>query len=371
MSEVRFVTLCTRSRLAEAAVLARSLDAVHPGVPRLLVLVERDAQISDRACGWEVLPVDSLALPGGARFLFQYAPFELCCALKPYVLEAALALPGTRGAVYLDGDMLALAPFLDLIEAAWREADVWLTPHLHTLAPAPDFSPFLHAGAYNAGFLAVLDKPAGRFFLRWFRERLEKECIRDFRRGIFDDQKWLDLAAATCPGVRSLGSPGLNAGHWNLHEHRFDERADGSLWLNGAVPLSLFHFSGLAADALTRHGSAQPPPAIQSLAARYRQSLAVQRSLFPAEAFYSLGRFADGTPILPPHREAVRLGKTRVADPFLARGEVEAASAGLMPPVADGEEALEADAALRRLRAHPVIGRVWRFWKTWVNNDLP
>jgi hypothetical protein len=40
-------------------------------------------------------------------------------------------------------------------------------------------------------------------------------------------------------------------------------------------------------------------------------------------------------------------------------------------PAGSFAEAVEADARLRRIRAHPVIGRVWRFWKRWVNHDLP
>jgi hypothetical protein len=372
MSTVRFVTLSTRSRLAESAVLARSLEAVHPGVPRLLVLVEREVTANDRTCGWEVLPVGSLALPGGPRFLFQYPPFELCCALKPYALAAALALPGTAGAVYLDGDMLAVAPFLDLVEAAWRDADVWLTPHLHTPAPAPDYAPLLHTGSYNAGFLAVAGGVEGRRFLDWLRERLARDCVQDFRNGLFVDQKWLDLAVALFPGVRPLAYAGLNLGHWNLHEHRFEECSDGSILLDGVVPLALFHFSGLTPDGLSRHGAGGAvPPSILALADRYRRAVAFKASTFHREAPYTYGRYADGAPIPPAHREAVRLGRSAAADPFRARSDLEAASAGLVPPLPNGTEALAADLQLRRLLAHPLIGRVWRFWKHWVNHDLP
>jgi hypothetical protein len=372
MNRIRLVTVCTRSRLAEAAVLARSLEAVHPGVPRLLVLVEREKLPSDEACGWDIRLAESLPIPNGPRFLFQYPPFELCCALKPFALDAALRLPETGGAVYLDGDMFALAPFLDLIEAAWVDADVWLTPHLHTGAPAPDYEPFHHLGSYNAGFQAVANRPDGLRFLQWFQERLARDCMQDFRNGLFVDQKWLDLAAATCSGVRPLAYRGINTGHWNLHEHQFEERANGAIWMDGSVPLALFHFSGLASDVLSRYGTlATTSSAILALADRYRRALAAQAARFPVDAPYTFGRFSDGSPVLPAHREAVRLGKTLAPDPFRARAEVEHAAVGVTPPVPNCAKGLEADLHLRRLRAHPVIGRVWRFWKHWVNHDLP
>jgi hypothetical protein len=371
MNGVRIVTVCTRSRLADAAVLADSLEAFHPGVPRLLFLAERDIQPGDPGCGWQVRPAASLSMTDPDRFLFQYPPFELCCSLKPFALEAALNGPGVTGAVYLDGDMLVLAPFLDAVEAAWRDADVWLTPHLATVSPAPAMSNLLHTGSYNAGFLAVRAAPDGRQFLKWLQARMARDCVQDFASGLFVDQKWLDLAAAVCPGVRSLHHPGLNTGHWNLHEQTFEARGNDVL-IDGARPLMLFHFSGLTKAALSRHGAgSEAPPAIALLAARYRQAIAEQRKRWRADAPYTGGCFSDGMPILPAHREAVRLGLVSATDPFAARAEVEKTAAGLTAPARSFAEAVEADARLRRIRAHPVIGRIWRFWKRWVNHDLP
>ncbi len=371
MSDVRFVTVSTRSRLAEAAVLAASLEAVHPGVGRLLFLAEREVRPSDRSCGWEVRPVAALPLPEPARFLFQYPAFELCCALKPYALEAGLAGGERGGAVYLDGDMLALAPFLDLVEAAWQDADVWLTPHLRTLKPSVSFPTLLQTGAYNAGFLAVRDGVDGRRFLRWFQERTARDCIQDFREGLFVDQKWLDLAAAVCPGVRPLRYPGINVGHWSLHEFTFEEQASGAILVDGKERVDLFHFSGLGERSLSRHSTLPVPAAIGRLAAGYREKREAQRVRFGAQEPYTLGLFADGATILPAHREAVRTGRCEAADPFSARDTVERDSVGAAPPARSGEAVFEADRQLRRLRVHPVIGRVWRFWKQWVNHELP
>lgn len=372
MSEaIRLVTICTRSRLAEAAVFAGSLDRVHPGVPRTLYLAEREVTAEDRACGWTVRPASALPVPDPERFLFQYMPLQLCCALKPFALEAELREPGAAGAVYVDGDMLALAPFLDGVEAAWREADVWLTPHLRKPLPASNDYPLLRMGAYNAGFMAVRGASDGLSFLRWLQPRLARDCVRDLEHGLFDDQKWLDLAAV-CPGVRPWRQAGINVGHWNLHEHVFADQAGGGILMDGTTPLALFHFSGLTPEALSRHAVSAPvPPPIQALAGRYRAELSEKRARFPGDARYSFGGFDDGSLILPVHREAVRQGSVKTVRPFGARAEVEAAATGMCPPAGSYEEAAAGDIQLRRLRTHPVIGRVWRFWKRWVNHDLP
>lgn len=372
MSEaIRLVTVGTRSRLAEAAVLADSLERLHPGAPRFLYLAERGIADTDHACGWSVRPATALPLPDAERFLFQYPPLQLCCALKPFALADVLREPGAPGAVYLDGDMLALAPFLDRIETAWREADVLLTPHLCRPSPPEAAYPMLRMGVYNGGIMAVRNSRNGDAFLRWLQGCLARDCVRNFTAGLFDDQKWLDLAAAVCDGVRPLRDPGLNAGHWNLHERAFQERPEG-LWLEDAGPLALFHFSGLAPDTLSRHApAADVPPAIAALANRYREALARHRIRFPDTAAYSFGAFADGTPIQPLHREAVRQGRATADRPFAARRAVEAAAADLTLPAGTAEEAAAAETQLRRLQAHPAIGRVWRFWKRWINHDLP
>jgi hypothetical protein len=159
---------------------------------------------------------------------------------------------------------------------------VWLTPHLHKLSPAPAFPTFLLTGSYNAGFIAVRNAVDGRQFLSWLQARVARECVRDFSSGLFVDQKWLDLAAAVCPGVRPLRYPGLNAGHWNLHEFSFETRGDDVL-IDGVVRLALFHFSGLTPDALSRHGSVNDvPPAIAALTERYGKLLEVRTEVLRA-----------------------------------------------------------------------------------------
>lgn len=87
---IHFVAIATRSHLAQAAVLAQSLHRVHPDVPRTLFLVEPTIEPCDTDSGWSIRLASQLPLPEPRRFMFQYTPFQLCCALKPFALEAVM-----------------------------------------------------------------------------------------------------------------------------------------------------------------------------------------------------------------------------------------------------------------------------------------
>ena len=68
-----------------------------------------------------------------------------------------------------------------------------LAPHL--LRPGNidmEISSLAH-GAYNLGFLAVSRAENSARFLQWWAERLFLYCYDDKSRGIFTDQKWIDL----------------------------------------------------------------------------------------------------------------------------------------------------------------------------------
>jgi hypothetical protein len=51
-------------------------------------------------------------------------------------------------------------------------------------------------GIYNLGFCALRDTSQTRRVVAWWGRRLENDCVIDFARGIFVDQKWADYFPA-------------------------------------------------------------------------------------------------------------------------------------------------------------------------------
>jgi hypothetical protein len=110
----------------------------------------------------------------------------------------------------------------------------------------------LLAGTFNAGFLGV--GRDGIAFLRWWAERLAEDCRVDPQRGLYADQRWLDLAPGLVPDAHVSRDPGLNLGYWDL-PNRQVEGGPGAYTVRGA-PLRCFHFGGFdpeRPDVLSLH----------------------------------------------------------------------------------------------------------------------
>jgi GT2 family glycosyltransferase len=319
------VTTSTRSRLAEVAVLAKSLERHHPGQRLTCYLVEDGVRASDAvAANLDVGDLKELDLPDHERFCFQYPPFELCCAIKPFAMLREFD-NGADRVVYIDGDMFVCAPFLDSLDHA--QHDVLLTPHLGCAERETDYAYFLRAGTHNAGFLSAVNTAGARAMLSWWADRTETLCFHDYVAGVFADQSWLSLGSAIFDGVGRLPDAGINVGHWNVNEHDYRE-VGGSIAADDGTVLRVFHFSGFAYPGLTRHPSVMEtiPPAIESLAAQYGNLLSDARRVSSPDEPYTFSRYEDGTPIEASAREAVRSGVASSQHPFADRAAIEDAA---------------------------------------------
>jgi hypothetical protein len=243
-SALRICTAIAQNFLPHARVLAESIAEHHPGC-RLDVLVV-DAPEPETMFGepFRRVSPSELALPREElhRRLTLYDTAALLSSLRSPLLAGCLAR-GSGPVLYLDADMLVLGSLADVGELIARHGIV-LTPHATVPLPfrAGGYGPeqtFLRAGVFNGGFLGV--SPAAVDFLAWRDERVARDCVVAFDRGIFLGQAWLALVPALFDhhvlrdrGVNLLG-PGLGADD-------LDWRGDRP-WI-GETPVRLFHFGG-------------------------------------------------------------------------------------------------------------------------------
>ena len=103
--------------------------------------------------------------------------------------------------------------------------------------------------------------PEGRRFASWWSQRLEKYCHDDLPRGLFTDQKWVDLAPCFFDGVKILRSPAFNVATWNIANRKATGSLEEGIFVNGE-PLGFYHFSGFdSGDQITmlsRYGADSP-----------------------------------------------------------------------------------------------------------------
>ena len=253
--------------IPKARVLANSIKRLHPELVFHLVL----SDTPPAGFRIEAEPFDSLILvtdlgiPNVESWIFQHTLVEVSTAVKGPALQKILALPGCSAAFYFDPDIVVLSK-LDGLIREFKSGSVLLTPHLtapETTVEAildNEFSVLRH-GIYNLGFVGVKNSPHGNAFAAWWSDRLLDYCFDDMPRGIFTDQRWVDIAPAAFDGIRILRSPVYNVATWNLTHRQVGGSLKDGLTVNG-LPIVFYHFSGFdsgaQAEMLKKYGSSMP-----------------------------------------------------------------------------------------------------------------
>ena len=324
-------TIVAKNYLPYARVLMRSVAEHHPEWPRIVILTDRiDGYFDPRQENFEVVPSADLRIPRSPWFHFKYSVLELSTAVKPYAFEHLFEKHGFDRIIYLDPDIRVYSPLRKIGEALeW--ANVALTPHL--TGPLEDGKrpaelDILRSGTYNLGFIGIARRPEATTFLQWWQERLYDHCVVDLARGIFVDQRWIDLVPGMFDGVSIVRDAGYNVAYWNL-SHRIISHSATGYEVAGA-PLAFFHFSGYDAgqpDKLSRHQNRfrmeDLSEATQHLLRSYREELLSAGYLTCRKWPYAFGSFQNGVSIpdigRPLHHEAPEVVHT-IEDPFSERG---------------------------------------------------
>ena len=240
-----FLLGCVQELSRTVRVLAESIRAHHADA-RVFVLVldHPDGYFQPATEGYTVVTMAEVFGGEANRFQFQYAPFELSCAAKPYLLAYLIKKYKAAKVVYFDGDMMVLDNMQQL-ELLLDRSSIVLTPHL-TAPYEDDKNPtelaIIRAGTFNLGFIALAKGKTATAFLDWWKKRLDRDCIRDQAQGLDCDQKWVNLVPGFYDDVLILRDPGYNVAYWNLHCRTLKAR-QGKFTANGS-PCYFFHFSG-------------------------------------------------------------------------------------------------------------------------------
>ena len=216
-------TIIAKNYLPFARVLMSSLRVSSPGVLPIVILVDHIDGFFDPAReDFDLVLSEALPIPDSLWFHFKYTTLELSTAVKPFALEYIFERYSVDQVLYFDPD-IAVYSDLDVLTAALRHSSVILTPHLTSPlmdGRRPTDLDILRSGSYNLGFIGISRCAEAARFLQWWKTRLYDQCVVDLPRGLFVDQRWIDLVPGLFSDVGILRNPGLNVAYWNL-SHRF------------------------------------------------------------------------------------------------------------------------------------------------------
>ncbi len=305
--------------------------AIHaPKADRWLGLCDMPESADWTRESFKVMGLDELSLPDPASFLFKYTLLELSTAIKPYIIEA-LARRGYQRIIYFDPDIRLYHP-LDLLWHLLRDHEVVLTPHItegYRDDKRPGDREILQCGTYNLGFAAFQWTPETEKFIHWWQAKLADDCVVDFTKGLFVDQKWMEFAPSFVANTRICRHPGWNVAYWNLPSRTLVRQ--GEQYTVNGEPLVFYHFSGFHPDRgvfsnyQDRFTLDSLPPAVTQLTTGYTEEL--KRHGYPATANQrcALNEFAGGVRIPDGarriYRENISSLRERFPDPWRADAE--------------------------------------------------
>ncbi|WP_339698742.1 glycosyl transferase [Algoriphagus aquimarinus] len=241
-------TLCSNNYLAHAASLGDSILRFDPDTKFIIGLVDRkDPQIDySQFSDFEIIPCFDLGYSEFDDMLSRYNIIEFNTAVKPFYFEYLfLTRPEVERIYYIDPDIIFYQSISNL-EASWDGASALLTPNLLYLPEKTvrgELASLKH-GINNLGFVGIARSDEGKKIISWWKERLIHHCTLDKCRGIFVDQKWMDIAALFFTEIKSVKHPGWNMAWWNLSERKLKKEGDTYLVNSGDFRLIFFHFSG-------------------------------------------------------------------------------------------------------------------------------
>lgn len=298
-------TICARNYFAQALLLRESFMRQHPDHAFYVVLMDRvDAEFAAGYPDVRILWVEEINLPHFSAHSLRFDIIEFSTNVKAHCLLTFLEQH--QRVLYLDPDTYLfndLNPVYDELE----RSNIVVTPA--TTTPVrdghrPDDIEFLRVGVFNLGFIGVAATDESRRFLRWWSDRCLAEGFHETQSGLFVDQKWVNLAPCYFQGVCILKDPGVNMAPWNLHERQLSH-IEGTYWVNGEVPLRLFHFSSFdpnhpqtIAKRQTRFVEGERRDLTQLLDGYARELLAADYAGF-SQLEYSFDYFPGGEYISP------------------------------------------------------------------------
>jgi hypothetical protein len=299
--------------LPKARVLAETLKRQHPEARFHLVLADRLPQWLAAAPGPfdSITQVEQMPVDNVKGWIFQHSLVELCTAVKGEACRMLSRRYPNEPLFYFDPDIVVLGR-LDPLLAELARTDILLTPHL--LEPEDSLEAVLDNevcalkhGVYNLGFLGLAPTAEGRRFIDWWAKRLNTLCYNEVERGLFTDQRWIDLAPAFFPTVGIVRDPGCNVATWNLSRRKITGSLDQGLQANGR-PLLFFHFSGFDSGAqkimLDKFGG--DSPVLYQLRNWYVQECQRNGQDKFGRQSWSYGFFDNGAPITDEHRRIYR-----------------------------------------------------------------
>lgn len=234
-------TISTQSHLFKSQALLESV-AKYSQVDLFCLITDSEQQSGNYPFHTNTL--SDLKSEQAQKIKRKFKGDHLRWAMKPVYLKYLLEQEYEE-VIYVDNDVFFYdSP--DFLFEKLKTASFLLTPHFYKADPLKDQN-WLEAnyrvGLYNAGFIGVSKN--GIDILDWWTNCCLYNVKKAFWRGLFDDQKYLDLVPILFDNVEIVKHRGCNFAGWNSQSSNLTKNDKGQLVINGDS-LVFIHFAALS-----------------------------------------------------------------------------------------------------------------------------
>ena len=282
----------------KALVVATSIKEKCKNATFVLCLVEEKIpQFKELEVFDKIVLAKDLNIPDFKNFIFQYDIVEASTAVKGHLMTYLLENYPSQMCVYIDPDCQVFSPLVEL-EVVTTDKPIVVAPHLIEAGNVEMEISSLKHGVFNLGFLALKPCEESLKFTKWWGDRLYFYSHADSKRGLFTDQKWINLAPCFF-NVEILKHPGYDFATWSFMERKLNQK-ENEFTVNGQ-PLRFVHFSGFDSGtfkwAYDQWGNEQNKILGKELELQYKEYLGRFSHLQAKSIPWSYGFFGNGKKI--------------------------------------------------------------------------
>jgi hypothetical protein len=179
----------------------------------------------------------------------KYNGDALRWSCKPLYIKYLLSI-GYDKVIYCDNDIFFYQSPSFLFEKL-DDSNILLSPHFYNSNPnnlQNWFEANYTVGLFNAGFIGVNKNALD--FLDWWAECCIYNVKKSYWRGLFDDQKYLDLVPIKFEKVEILKHKGCNVAGWNMEVCKRTISEENSVLINDLFPIIFMHFTPLTFEKI-------------------------------------------------------------------------------------------------------------------------
>jgi hypothetical protein len=245
-----FCTISTVSHLFKTYALAETIRKQGFQFVLHVLVIDGDGFSEVENCRFWGLK--QMNRPGAGEIIlskYRHNKDKLRWALKPVFLHYLISEADIDKIIYVDNDLFFCNDYTFLFEYLSEHSFI-LTPHYYKTDPKKEqnwLEANFRVGMFNAGFAGV-NKKAEKS-LKWWADCCAYRCEKNSFRGLFDDQKYLDMIPLMEESALIVRHKGCNVAGWNLE---LCDRQDvgGTVLIEGKYPVIFIHFTSITASMI-------------------------------------------------------------------------------------------------------------------------